>query len=653
MKKALYVLSAILILAVLLAGVTVPISAESIQSGTWGTLTWELNVTTGHLTIWGTGEMIGFNYYTSTEAWLLYNTAIRTVTIEEGITSIGERAFYECYYLTDIKLPNSITSIQKNAFYYCYSLENIKIPNAVVSIGENAFFYCDSLTEIEIPNSVTSINNYAFFECNGLTSIQIPNSVTFIGNTAFGTCDRLANLSVDTDNPKYHANGNCIIDTQSKTLVAGCKNSVIPSDGTVTTIGNSAFSYCSRLTDIKIPNGVTSIEDYAFYDCGITNIELSKSVISIGNDSFTNCCDLINIKVENENPKYHASGNCIIETQSKTLVVGGNNSIIPSDGSVTAIGNGAFSGRYNLTSIKLPNGITSIGSDAFANCCNLTGIEISNGVISVGDYAFSGCNALSDLKIPNSVRTIGDNAFAFCHGLTNVVIPNGVVSVGNWAFWGCSGLKSVKLPSGIAAIGVRAFSDCNSLTSIEIPGSVSSIGNYAFAGCSRLTKIIYCGTATQWNSIKKGTNWNSNTGNYTIQYHNWGDEKITREPTCAEGEKTFTCSICQKTKSESIDNIADHIYDSETDDACNNCGAFRKIDEHTTVSDTDQISTDAMQKSGLKTIVDNLLQTIDLKSAVEKVRQTVGCRSTVSAGVGLIWLLTLGGAGVLMKKKKN
>ena len=256
----------------------------------------------------------------------------------------------------------------------------------------------------------------------------------------------------------------------------------------VTSIGKYAFSGCSGLTFIIIPNSVTSIGESAFYDCsGLTSITIPSSVTSIGEMAFSGCRGLTSINIPNG----------IIKIEDRTFSgCSGLTSINISNG-VTSIGGGAFFGCSGLTSINIPNSVTSIGESAFGGCSGLTSINIPSSVTSIGLAAFSGCSGLTSINIPNSVTSIGKYAFYRCSGLTSINIPNSVTSIGDYAFSGCSGLTSITIPNGVTKIGISTFYECTSLTSANLPSGLDSIGsnkfNYydkgVFEGCTSLTSI--------------------------------------------------------------------------------------------------------------------------------------------------------------------
>ena len=289
--------------------------------------------------------------------------------VEYSVTSIGERAFSGCSALTSVTIPNSVTSIGSYAFDGCTGLTSVAIPNSVTSIGNQAFHFCTGLTSVTIPNSVTTIREYAFSGCSGLTSLTIPNSVTSIGRYAFEGCRGLTSVHI-TD------------------LSSWCKISFGGESSNPLYLAHHLYLNGEEIKDLVIPNSVTSIGDYAFWECsGLTSVTIPNSVTTIGDWAFRGCSGLTSVTIPN---------------------------------SVTSIGEGTFAYCKGLTSVTIPNSVTSIGYGAFQNCTGLTSIIIPNSVTSIGGQAFMGCSSLASVTIPNSVTAIGDKAFSSCKNIETI-----------------------------------------------------------------------------------------------------------------------------------------------------------------------------------------------------------------------------------------
>ncbi|HIY98328.1 MAG TPA: leucine-rich repeat domain-containing protein, partial [Firmicutes bacterium] len=310
---------------------------------------------------------------------------------------------------------------------------------SVTSIGRYAFYDCIGLTSITIPDSVTSIGERAFFGCWGLKSITIPDSVTSIGEGAFSSCIGLTSIIVEHGNSVYHSAGNCLIETSSGTLLAGCKSSVIPKDGSVTSIGRYAFYDCIGLTSITIPDSVTSIGYEAFYGCwGLKSITIPDSVTYIGGYVFYHCRGLISIN-------YMGTMEQWSEIEKKD----------------------DWRDGYDTADFTITCTDGELDKDD-----NQIGFIIEDGVL----------------------KEYKGNAF-------KLVIPDGVISIGEDAFYGCSSLISITISGSVTRIEDWAFSDCSGLTSITISSNVTSVGARAFEGCDSLKNIIFIGTREQWNKI--------------------------------------------------------------------------------------------------------------------------------------------------------
>ncbi len=369
------------------------------------------------------------------------NTKITSVTIPNGVTSIGYYAFYACSSLTSVTIPDSVTTIGERAFFDCSRLTSVNITNIAawcqiyfVNFYSSPLYYAENLylngtlvTDLVIPDGVTSIGSYAFQHCNNLTSVVIPDSVTTIGSSAFQSCSSLTSLTI----------GNSVTTIGSSAFQSCNLTSVTMAEGCAPTIGQDAFSYChsSLYTEYAYGKYVgVNGNPYAIL-VELTNqymstYEIHEEARFICGGVFSGCTRLASVNVTDiavwcqinfgnsySNPLYYAENLYI----SGSLVT---DLVIP-DG-VTDIGKYAFYGCDSLTSVTIPSSVQNIGTSAFSGCSKLATVTFAEDsqVSTIGDYAFSSCDSLTSVTIPDSITTIGDYAFHYCNNLTSVTFEN-------------------------------------------------------------------------------------------------------------------------------------------------------------------------------------------------------------------------------------
>lgn len=488
---------------------TLNLSASAATSGTTGDCTWSLNGTV--LTISGNGEMEDYVLGNSAPWW---GKPVTEVVIENGVTYIGEYSFYLFTDLTSIDIPGSVTEIGDFAFAECYNLASISVPDSVTMIGTYSF------------------HETAWFEAQ-------PEGLVYVGKVAY------------------------------------CVKGTAPSN-------------------LSLKEGTVGIVDYCFSGAdSIVSATIPSSVIRIGKGIFSSCSSLESITVNAENAVYHSDQNCLIETESKTVIAGCKTSLIPLSG-VRTIGEEAFSLCKGLTSVSIPQTVTSIGNQAFSHCRNLASVTIDpyvfgNGV-SIGDYAFIGCYALTSITLPQTLISIGEGAFFGCDGLSSFTVPNRVTTVGESAFSNCSNLTEVVLGNGISSIEDEVFYQCGKLASVTIPNSVKTIGRYAFDSCPKLKSVWYVG------DVQEKANLTVSDGNVYLNNAFWhyvdfvcdpvcnecgAEHSVTHEPGVTQSDEEKHWKICNICGEIDLSTFESHYYDYDCDAYCNGCTRERTAAPHT------------------------------------------------------------------------
>lgn len=384
-------------------------------------------------------------------------------------------------------------------------------------VRKNLFKDEKKLEQVTLPNSISYIGDWAFSGCSSLTNIDIPDSVTSIGSCVFEYCDNLKQINISENNESYLVEDSTLFNKNKTSLIVCLKGKTEPSykipDG-VEYIDAAAFSRNNNLTNITIPDSVTTIWTRAFQDC--KNL---KDVYYKGNQTQWKAIDILyynepltkatihynTVTWNFENGVLTISGDSAIDdfgelSESSTpdhIIITRKSrpwgefsetaeSIIIENG-VKGIGSCACSGFSNVTSITIPNSVTNIGFDAFGGTSNLTNITIPNSVLSIGSFAFMN-SGITNITIPDSVTSLGDSAFWTCSNLTNVVIGNGITCIPYRAFFMC-GLKNVTIGNCVESIEEEAFYNC-SIESLTIPDSVTHIRNSAFKSARVKTLTI-------------------------------------------------------------------------------------------------------------------------------------------------------------------
>ena len=430
-----------------------------------------------------------------------------------GYNGTDEHVVIPKKYNDNVKGKRSVKAIGARAFIGKTELLSVKVVGDMTSIGDYAFYGCSGLTRVIIGEKITDIGECAFGECTGLTNITIPDGVTNIHDSAFSSCN-LESATIPT--------------AAIKAIQSSRVRKIILTNGDK--IVDNAFMQYDSLTEIEIPDTVTSIGQNAFYKCtGLVSITIPDNVASIGKNAFDGCSGLTTVNwnaiaCESAGASFqYIFINC---NMLATINIGEK---------VTSIPALAFYACSGLTSITIPESVTSIGENAFGGCSELTTINwnaiectkagsFDNTVfknctqlitVNIGDevkiipsYTFYNCDKLTSITIPESVTSIGENAFGWCSRLTivnwNAIACTNAGSLNNPVFKNCTRLITVNIGDKVKIIPSYTFYNCAKLTNITIPESVASIGKNVFSSCDSLAEIRYNGTMEQWKGITNG-----------------------------------------------------------------------------------------------------------------------------------------------------
>ena len=396
-------------------------------------ISWVLDGDTGTLTVAGKGAIPSYRY--SYAPWYDYRESVKSIVVGEGITEVGERAFYWSTNCTSVTLPSTLTAIREYGFNNLRSLEQITLPNNLRILEFCAFSECVALKSIVLPDSVTTVETNVFSNCYALTSAVLSNGMKTVPSSMFG--------------------GDC------------------------------------NLTSVVLPKGVTYIDDTAFINAGLRSITIPATVTGLGTAVFSGCKSLTAIYVEAGNTAFKDVDGVLFSADGKTLICypSGKYGYYSIPSGTVKIAYGAFRSA-RVTGLAIPGTLTTIEGYAFSYCTNLMSIAFPANVTRIGDSAFRGCSYLSSVTFYNDSVILESAVFADCDALTGITLPAKLTEIPNSLFFDCGNLRSITIPSTVTRIGSSAFIDCDNLTSVTVPGNVKSIGQQAFDFCNRLQTII-------------------------------------------------------------------------------------------------------------------------------------------------------------------
>lgn len=411
------------------------------------------------------------------------------------VTAIGDKAFSQCYYLTDVTLPEGITHIGDFAFEDCTDIETLTIPGTVTSMGCNPFI--GTTIRLQLAGSNTALEQQGAFLLDRETKRLI-----CCQSSPEGTEEAPAPLVIPTGTREIGDYAFSRSDAVQVVLPAG-----------VTKIGQCAFQRCLSLQSVTLPAGLTNIGDHAFQRCSkLEEVNLPDSVTHLGRNPFAG--SPVTLSLSASHPALELRADVLIERSTGKLIsfpCVGSEPAYEIPGDIREIGEFAFAyckDLFTLTvpanveiaenafyrneaieAVTLPEGLTVIRENTFWGCINLKTVEIPGSVTEIGAFAFNCCQAMETLTFPKSLVRLGEGAFQGCLALREVTVPSAIGIIPARAFDACIRLERVEIQEGITQIAPYAFYDCEMLQAVTLPESLTRIDRYAFYRCAILETI--------------------------------------------------------------------------------------------------------------------------------------------------------------------
>ncbi len=466
----------------------------------------------------------GSAYVTGNTSNTTGNVTVQKMVRGLQVTSISQSAFRLNSSITTVAVPATVTEIGAKAFDYCSDLTAVSLPSGLTQIADDLFSHCTKLAKCDIPEGVTTIGSRAFKDCRALSSLTLPaivnnlgtNCFDGMGNDAGSDATTLTCLAATPPNADPHtftgytgkvavpsasvdaykaATGWSTVASQIEAIatptwpvtIDGVTYNSTPDSGTAYVTGSTGNNPTGNVTIQKEVLGlpVTSIDAGAFSNCSaLESVYIPETVKSIGSKAFKGCSKLSSVSIEGEG--LETIGNqAFMECRSLTEIT------IPR--SVTAIYQNVFSGCLFLENVTLPETITYISSGAFQNCGQLQSIVMPEQLMSIGEDAFNGCTGLTSVTLNDGLQRIDGYAFSGCNRLTEITIPENVTSIASYAFYNCTKLERVYIKGQIRSVNSSTFEDCPTLSAIVLPATLDQIVDNAFSGSNALKRVILFG----------------------------------------------------------------------------------------------------------------------------------------------------------------